>query len=79
MDEKTSFGTRFAKIGTYLGRLPTVIAIIPPADRSRATVIVRAGFQDKDPRTLPKRGAHVSFLNDASAAPSVPVAFNSYN
>ena len=42
----------------------SVIAIIPTADRSKATVKVRVGFKDKDPRILPEMGARVSFLND---------------
>jgi RND family efflux transporter MFP subunit len=43
----------------------SVIAIIPTADRSKATVKVRVGFKEKDPRILPEMGARVSFLNDA--------------
>ena len=43
----------------------SVIAIIPTADRSKATVKVRVGFKDKDPRILPEMGARVSFLNEA--------------
>jgi RND family efflux transporter MFP subunit len=50
-----------------------VIAIIPTADRSKATVKVRVGFKEKDPRILPEMGARVSFLNDAPAA-SAPTA-----
>jgi RND family efflux transporter MFP subunit len=46
-----------------------VIAVIPTADRSKATVKVRVGFKVKDPRILPEMGARVSFLNgDVSAA-----------
>jgi RND family efflux transporter MFP subunit len=41
----------------------SVIAIIPTADRSKATVMVRVGFKQKDPRILPEMGARVSFLN----------------
>jgi RND family efflux transporter MFP subunit len=41
----------------------SVIAIIPTADRSKATVMVRVGFKEKDPRILPEMGARVSFLN----------------
>jgi RND family efflux transporter MFP subunit len=57
----------------------SVIAIIPTADRSKATVKVRVGFKDKDPRILPEMGARVSFLNDApppSSAPAAPAAHN---
>ncbi|WP_028009346.1 efflux RND transporter periplasmic adaptor subunit [Solimonas flava] len=42
-----------------------VIAVIPTADRSKATVKVRVGFKDKDPRILPEMGARVSFLSEA--------------
>jgi RND family efflux transporter MFP subunit len=43
-----------------------VIAIIPTADRSKATVKVRVGFQQGDPRVLPDMGARVSFLSEAT-------------
>lgn len=43
-----------------------VIAAIPTADRSKATVKVRVGFKVKDPRIVPEMGARVSFLDDAS-------------
>ena len=44
-------------------RIPAeVIAIVPTADRSKATVEVRVGFKQKDPRILPEMGARVSFL-----------------
>jgi len=43
----------------------SVIAIIPTADKSKATVSVRVGFKLKDPRILPQMGARVSFLADA--------------
>ncbi len=42
-----------------------VIAIIPTADRSKATVKVRIGIDQKDPRILPDMGVRVSFLEDA--------------
>jgi len=45
-----------------------VIAIIPTADKSKATVSVRVGFKLKDPRILPQMGARVSFLADAPSA-----------
>ncbi len=44
-----------------------VIAIIPTADRSKATVKVRVGFRQKDPRILPEMGARVAFLAPAAA------------
>jgi RND family efflux transporter MFP subunit len=47
-----------------------VIAIIPTADRAKATVKVRVGFDANDPRILPEMGARVAFLNDAPRDPS---------
>ncbi len=41
-----------------------VIAVIPTADRSKATVKVRVGFKERDARILPDMGARVSFLTD---------------
>ncbi|MGC2463337.1 MAG: efflux RND transporter periplasmic adaptor subunit, partial [Steroidobacteraceae bacterium] len=43
-----------------------VIAIIPTADRSKATVKVRVAIEQKDPRILPDMGVRVSFLEQAS-------------
>lgn len=43
----------------------SVIAVIPTADRSKATVKVRVGFRTQDPRILPEMGARVAF--EASA------------
>jgi RND family efflux transporter MFP subunit len=43
-----------------------VIAIIPAADRSKATVKVRIGIDQKDPRILPDMGVRVSFLEEAA-------------
>jgi RND family efflux transporter MFP subunit len=45
-----------------------VIAVIPTADRSKATVKVRVGFKSRDPRILPEMGARVSFMNRADQA-----------
>jgi RND family efflux transporter MFP subunit len=39
----------------------TVIAIIPTADRQKATVQVRIGFEALDPRILPDMGVKVAF------------------
>jgi RND family efflux transporter MFP subunit len=39
-----------------------VIAIIPTADRQKATVRVRIDFLEKDPRVLPDMGVRVAFL-----------------
>ena len=41
-----------------------VIAIVPTADRDRATVRVRIGFEALDPRTLPDMGVKVAFRDD---------------
>lgn len=40
-----------------------VLAIIPTADRQKATVKVRIAFQVTDPRILPDMGVKVGFLN----------------
>lgn len=46
-----------------------VIAIIPTADRGKATVKVRVGLDAKgDPRIVPDMGARVGFLEDAKPA-----------
>lgn len=44
-----------------------VIAIIPSADRQKATVRVRVGFDQLDPRILPDMGVKVAFQSTASA------------
>ena len=50
-----------------------VIAIIPTADRSKATVKVRIGLDTKDARIVPDMGVRVSFLEDKQApAPAAP-------
>ncbi len=64
-------------------RIPCkVIAIIPTADRQKATVKVRVGFDTLDPRLLPDMGVKVAFqspskpaadTNSPSALPSKPV------
>lgn len=41
-----------------------VIAIIPTADRAKATVRVRIGIEVQDPRILPDMGVKVAFLQD---------------
>ena len=54
-------------------RIPCkVIAIIPTADRQKATVKVRVGFDALDPRILPEMGVKVAF--QSSAAPAVETA-----
>ncbi len=50
----------------------SVIAVVPTADRQKATVLVRIGFKELDPRILPDMGVKVTFLREADAA--APVA-----
>lgn len=45
-----------------------IIAVIPTADRAKATVKVRVGFKVRDPRILPQMGSRVSFLDEAQPA-----------
>ena len=45
-----------------------VIAIIPTADRQRATVEVRVGFDALDPRILPDMGVKVAFQETVDQA-----------
>lgn len=45
-----------------------VIAIIPTADRGKATVKVRVALKAKDPRIVPEMGVRVSFLESARPA-----------
>lgn len=47
-----------------------VIAIIPTADRQRATVEVRVGFDELDPRILPDMGVKVGFQESNRNEPS---------
>jgi HlyD family secretion protein len=54
-----------------------VIAVVPTADRQKATVLVRIGFKELDPRILPDMGVKVTFLREEqpAAAPAArPVA-----
>ena len=51
-----------------------VIAIIPTADRNKATVKVRVGLDQKDPRILPDMGVRVSFLEPEAPAGQAPAA-----
>ncbi len=50
-----------------------VIATIPAADRNKATVRVRIGFRERDPRILPDMGVRVAFLEEGDATPEAPV------
>ena len=47
-----------------------VIAIIPTADRQKATVKVRIGFDKLDPRLLPEMGVKVAFQSAAAPEPA---------
>ncbi|MDE0225784.1 MAG: efflux RND transporter periplasmic adaptor subunit [Gammaproteobacteria bacterium] len=49
----------------------SVIAIIPTADRNKATVRVRIRILDRDDRVLPDMGVKVRFLDDEPASPPV--------
>jgi len=51
-----------------------VIAIIPTADRSKATVKVRIAIEVKDPRIVPDMGVRVSFLEEKKPAGTAPAA-----
>jgi RND family efflux transporter MFP subunit len=57
-----------------------VITTVPTADRQKATVLVRVGFDALDPRLLPDMGVKVRFLRDeavegaaAGGAPARPM------
>jgi HlyD family secretion protein len=47
-----------------------VIAVVPTADRQKATVLVRIGFKQLDPRILPDMGVKVTFLRESDSADS---------
>ena len=54
-------------------RIPAnVIAIVPTADRSKATVKVRIALGTKDARIVPEMGVRVAFLESKVAAGSAP-------
>lgn len=56
-------------------RIPAeVIAIVPTADRSKATVKVRIALGEKDARIVPEMGVRVSFLEELSGAGAAPKA-----
>jgi RND family efflux transporter MFP subunit len=50
----------------------SVIAIIPTADRSKATVKVRIAIKSRDTRIVPDMGARVAFLTTQPAGGAVP-------
>lgn len=58
-------------------RIPgSVIAIVPTADRSKATVKVRIALGERDQRIVPDMGVRVSFLQTPDAdAPAITGAF----
>ena len=51
-----------------------VIAIVPTADRSKATVKVRIALDERDARIVPDMGVRVAFLEERAAASAPPVA-----
>jgi RND family efflux transporter MFP subunit len=54
-----------------------VITTVPTADRQKATVLVRSGFLELDPRILPDMGVKVTFLRaagDTDAPATQPVS-----
>ncbi|WP_222565371.1 efflux RND transporter periplasmic adaptor subunit [Novilysobacter antarcticus] len=54
-------------------RIPgSVIAIIPTADRGKATVKVRVALDEKDPRIVPDMGVRVSFMEQAKTGEEAP-------
>jgi HlyD family secretion protein len=48
--------------------------IVPTADRSRATVVTKVGFHDKDSRVLPEMSARVNFLAPDSIKAATQIA-----
>jgi len=51
-----------------------VISIVPTADRAKATVKVRIGFDKLDPRILPDMGVKVRFMDNKSESSSATTA-----
>jgi len=51
-----------------------VIAIVPTADRGKATVKVRIALLEKDPRIVPEMGVKVSFLEPKATAATANAA-----
>lgn len=57
-------------------RIPAkVIAIIPTADKQKATVKVRLGFEQLDPRILPQMGVKVAFRDESKDNPNHSLTF----
>lgn len=69
-------GAVTARLDAYPAwRIPAeVIAIVPAANREKATVRVRVGILNRDARILPDMGAKVSFIESGRppAAPAAP-------
>lgn len=63
-----------ARLNAYPdARIPAeVVATIPAADRSKATVRVRIGFKDRDSRIVPDMGVKVAFLEEATDVVEAP-------
>jgi RND family efflux transporter MFP subunit len=60
-------------------RIPShVIITVPTADRQKATVLVRIGFEALDPRILPDMGVKVAFMGAVAPVPAA-VAAPSYS
>jgi len=51
-----------------------VVAVIPAADRTKATVRVRVSLLEKDQRIVPDMGVRVAFLEARESAPAAPKA-----
>jgi len=54
----------------------SVIAVVPTANREKATVKVRIALKQKDPRILPDMAVKVTFLEDAADTASSAAAAN---
>lgn len=50
-----------------------VAKVVPTADRAKATVMVKVGFQSYDARVLPEMSAKVMFLTKKAETPKEPV------
>ncbi|WP_291858043.1 efflux RND transporter periplasmic adaptor subunit [Bradyrhizobium sp.] len=57
----------------------SVIAIVPTANREKATVKVRIRFERKDPRILPDMAVKVTFMRETNAGALPPNATDSTN
>jgi RND family efflux transporter MFP subunit len=51
----------------------TVSKIVPTADRSKATVLTKVRFSERDQRVLPEMSAKINFLGQENEAPGSPV------